>query len=190
MSVFQLRLNEYMCQLTKINFSIKTYMILRKLLHSINNVRTCYVSTYLNSRYQIFVVHIDLDCHETFFPENAIIGVEIIVLLQLVIMRKIYLLQVSLESLDGKVLAVDASILLNQAIKGMKDQPNAHLHVLFLRICKLLMYRIKPIFVFDGSVPILKRQTIAARQKRRENASAEAQSIYYIFQFYWFQGFF
>ena len=95
-----------------------------------------------------------------------------------------------MESLDGKVLAVDASILLNQAIKGMKDQPNAHLHVLFLRICKLLMYRIKPIFVFDGSVPILKRQTIAARQKRRENASAEAQSIYYIFQFYWFQGFF
>ena len=89
MSVFQLRLNEYMCQLTKINFSIKTYMILRKLLHSINNVRTCYVSTYLNSRYQIFVVHIDLDCHETFFPENAIIGVEIIVLLQLVIMHKI-----------------------------------------------------------------------------------------------------
>lgn len=73
--------------------------------------------------------------------------------------------------------AVDASILLNQAVKGMKDQPNAHLHVLFLRLCKLLMYKIKPIFVFDGAVPILKRQTIAARQKRKEEASAEIQSM-------------
>ena len=86
--------------------------------------------------------------------------------------------QVALESLEGKVYAVDASILLNQALKGMKDEPNAHLHVLFLRLCKLLMYKIKPIFVFDGSVPMLKRLTIAARQKRREEASAEAQSIF------------
>ncbi|XP_067941283.1 DNA excision repair protein ERCC-5-like isoform X2 [Watersipora subatra] len=68
-------------------------------------------------------------------------------------------------------------MILHQALKGMKDQPNAHLHLLFLRLCKLLMYRIKPIFVFDGSVPILKRHTIAARQKRREESSALAQSI-------------
>ena len=84
--------------------------------------------------------------------------------------------QVTLESLEGKTYAVDASILLNQALKGMKDQPNAHLHVLFLRLCKLLTYKIKPIFVFDGGVPILKRQTIAARQRKREEAAEQAQS--------------
>ena len=85
-----------------------------------------------------------------------------------------------MESLEGKTYAVDASILLNQALKGMKDQPNAHLHVLFLRLCKLLTYKIKPIFVFDGGVPILKRQTIAARQRKREEAAEQAQSKFYI----------
>ena len=38
--------------------------------------------------------------------------------------------------------------------------PNAHLQVLFNRLCKLLYYRIKPVFVFDGGVPVLKRQTM------------------------------
>jgi DNA excision repair protein ERCC-5 len=41
--------------------------------------------------------------------------------------------------------------------------PNAHLLGLFNRICKLLFYRIKPIFVFDGPPPALKRATLAAR---------------------------
>lgn len=63
---------------------------------------------------------------------------------------------------------------MNQAIKGMKDQPNAHLHVLFLRLCKLLTYKIKPIFVFDGAAPILKKQTLLARQRRREESYARA----------------
>lgn len=38
--------------------------------------------------------------------------------------------------------------------------PNAHLVLLFQRICKLLYYRIKPIFVFDGGVPELKKKTM------------------------------
>lgn len=84
-----------------------------------------------------------------------------------------------MESLEGKAFAVDASILINQAIKGMKGQPNAHLHVLFLRVCKLLTYKIKPIFVFDGAAPILKRQTLAARQKRRDDANTQAEGMLY-----------
>ena len=60
---------------------------------------------------------------------------------------------------------VDVSIWLNQAVKGMRDRhgeplPNAHLILLFNRICKLLYYRIKPIFVFDGATPMLKQQTL------------------------------
>ncbi|XP_033110314.1 DNA repair protein complementing XP-G cells-like [Anneissia japonica] len=82
---------------------------------------------------------------------------------------------VTLESLEGKVLAVDISIWLHQAVRGMRDAEgnlvsNAHLVTLLHRICKLLYFRIKPIFVFDGSVPELKRQTMAARRKKKEFA--------------------
>ncbi|EDO29141.1 predicted protein, partial [Nematostella vectensis] len=59
----------------------------------------------------------------------------------------------------------DASILMNQAVKGMRDGfgnpvPNAPLFVLFHRLCKLLFYRVKPVFVFDGGVPVLKKKTL------------------------------
>lgn len=42
------------------------------------------------------------------------------------------------------------------------SRPNAHLLGLFSRICKLLYYRIKPVFVFDGGVPMLKKNTIVS----------------------------
>ena len=37
---------------------------------------------------------------------------------------------------------------------------NAHLLSVFHRICKLLYFRIRPVFVFDGGVPSLKKETI------------------------------
>jgi len=37
---------------------------------------------------------------------------------------------------------------------------NAHLLGFLRRICKLLFYGIKPVFVFDGGAPALKRATI------------------------------
>ena len=45
---------------------------------------------------------------------------------------------------------------------------NAHLIGMFKRICKLLFFNIKPIFVFDGPAPSLKRATLSKRRKRRE----------------------
>ncbi|XP_015788132.1 DNA repair protein complementing XP-G cells homolog [Tetranychus urticae] len=88
---------------------------------------------------------------------------------------------ISLESLEGKVIAVDISIWINQSIKGIRDKrgilaENAHLLGLFNRICKLLFYKIKPVFVFDGGAPALKRQTIEERRLRRENILAKAKS--------------
>ena len=61
----------------------------------------------------------------------------------------------------------DVSIWLNQAVKGLRDRggepvPNAHLIVLFNRICKLLYYHIRPVFVFDGATPQLKQQTLVS----------------------------
>ncbi|CAB3998899.1 DNA repair complementing XP-G cells homolog [Paramuricea clavata] len=89
---------------------------------------------------------------------------------------------ITLESLENKTLAVDVSLWLNQALYGMKNQhgstvPNAHLVLLFQRICKLLHYRIKPIFVFDGGVPELKKKTMAARRSIRLSARNKAQKI-------------
>lgn len=63
----------------------------------------------------------------------------------------------------------DISIWLHQVVKGFQDNrgatlPNAHLLGLFHRLCKLLYYKIRPVFVFDGGVPELKRETIVSNK--------------------------
>ena len=62
---------------------------------------------------------------------------------------------------------LDISIWLHQVVKGFQDNKgaalnNAHLLGLFNRLCKLMYYRVKPVFVFDGCVPQLKRDTIVS----------------------------
>lgn len=62
---------------------------------------------------------------------------------------------------------LDISIWLHQAVKGFQDSKgsalnNAHLLGLFHRLCKLLYYRVRPVFIFDGGVPQLKRDTIVS----------------------------
>lgn len=89
---------------------------------------------------------------------------------------------VPLETLEGKVLAVDVSIWIHQVMQGYQDRhgnpkPNAHLLGLFNRICKLLYYKIKPVFVFDGGVPMLKKNTIASRRKQKSIATSKAQKM-------------
>lgn len=84
------------------------------------------------------------------------------------------------ETLEGKVLAVDISIWLNQAVKGVRDREgnsvqNAHLLTLFNRICKLLFFRIRPVFVFDGDAPLLKKQTLALRRQRKEELTSQSK---------------
>ncbi|XP_078077556.1 DNA excision repair protein ERCC-5 homolog [Mustelus asterias] len=79
------------------------------------------------------------------------------------------------ETLEGKILAVDISIWLNQAVKGARDRhgnaiPNAHLLILLHRLCKLLFHRIRPVIVFDGKTPLLKKQTLINRWQRKELA--------------------
>lgn len=73
---------------------------------------------------------------------------------------------------------VDASIWMIQFMKAMRDEKgemvrHAHLLGFFRRICKLLYLRTKPIFVFDGGTPALKRRTVIARRRQRENAQAK-----------------
>uniref|UniRef100_A0A7I4ABB3 DNA repair protein UVH3 n=1 Tax=Physcomitrium patens TaxID=3218 RepID=A0A7I4ABB3_PHYPA len=85
--------------------------------------------------------------------------------------------RVSVESLGSRKLAIDASIWIIQFMKAMRDDRgdmirNAHLLGFFRRICKLLFLRVKPVFVFDGGTPALKRRTVIARRRQREQAQS------------------
>ncbi|KAK2865103.1 hypothetical protein FQN49_003907 [Arthroderma sp. PD_2] len=86
---------------------------------------------------------------------------------------------IKLETLNKRKLAIDASIWIYQFLKAVRDQEgnalrNAHIVGFFRRICKLLFFGIKPVFVFDGGAPVLKRQTIANRKRRREGRREDA----------------
>lgn len=74
---------------------------------------------------------------------------------------------VQLETLRNRKMAVDASIWMHQFMRTMRDKEgnalrNGHLLGFFRRLCKLLFYNIKPVFVFDGGAPELKRTTIVS----------------------------
>lgn len=93
---------------------------------------------------------------------------------------------VRLESLEDRRMAVDASIWIYQFLKAVRDQEgnalkNSHIVGFFRRICKLLYFGIRPVFVFDGGVPALKRSTIQQRKERRQgkrdNATVTARKL-------------
>lgn len=72
------------------------------------------------------------------------------------------------------------SIWLHQLVKGFRDKdgnplPNAHLLGVFHRVCKLLNDGIRPVFVFDGGVPVLKRQTLASRRQKKIESLDKAE---------------
>ena len=73
--------------------------------------------------------------------------------------------------MEGKVMAIDSSIWIYQFQATMRDKEgrglvNAHVVGFLRRICKLLFYGIKPVFVFDGGAPALKRSTIVSNYGR------------------------
>ena len=86
---------------------------------------------------------------------------------------------IKLETLNKKRLAIDASIWIYQFLKAVRDKEgnalrNSHVVGFFRRICKLLFFGIKPVFVFDGGAPILKRETVGRRKARREGRREDA----------------
>ncbi|KAL9934997.1 hypothetical protein V8E36_006073 [Tilletia maclaganii] len=79
------------------------------------------------------------------------------------------------EKLEGHRLAIDSSIWLYHFQNAMRDKEgrtlsNAHILGFLWRILKLLFYGIRPVFVFDGGAPVLKRRTLANRKTRKEGA--------------------
>lgn len=82
-------------------------------------------------------------------------------------------LRIQIVSLESPLTSssLDVSLWLHQAVKGFRDSQggpiaNAHLMGMFHRVCKLLFYGIKPVFVFDGGVPQLKKQTLVGIMTR------------------------
>ena len=81
----------------------------------------------------------------------------------------------------GKTIAVDASIWMHQFLNAMRDKQGnllngAHIQGFFRRILKLLYYNVRPLFVFDGAAPALKKRTIAKRQERKASQSQSAKN--------------
>lgn len=90
--------------------------------------------------------------------------------------------RVSNEHVCGKVLAVDVSIWLTQFVKAMRDAEgaqirNAHLLGVFRRCIKLLFLSVRPVLVFDGATPALKRRTLASRRAQRERHAAKLRKL-------------
>lgn len=85
--------------------------------------------------------------------------------------------KIQVESLRGKTLAVDASIWILQFLYVSSQKVSeayvslpTELEIIngfVRRICRLLYFGIKPVFVFDGEFPTLKKRTIEERRKNR-----------------------
>ncbi|KAF8653599.1 hypothetical protein AX16_003843 [Volvariella volvacea WC 439] len=89
---------------------------------------------------------------------------------------------IQLETVEGKVMAIDSSIWIYQFQATMRDKEgrglvNAHVLGFLRRISKLLFYGIKPVFVFDGGAPVLKRNTLNDRKKKKSGAAASHAKI-------------
>ncbi len=94
----------------------------------------------------------------------------------------------SLEGLRGRTVAVDGNLELYQflSIMRMRDgQPlqdshgriTSHLNGLMFRTTRLLVdYDIRPVFVFDGPPPELKREEIRRRREAREKSQREYET--------------
>ncbi len=64
-----------------------------------------------------------------------------------------------------------------KAMRGNDGKPvkNCHLLGTLKRVARLLYHNIRPVFVFDGSAPALKLQTIKARHQRRGEADLNVE---------------
>jgi flap endonuclease-1 len=63
-------------------------------------------------------------------------------------------------------------------LMNSKGQITSHLQGLFYRTISLLELGLKPIYVFDGEIPALKKGELVQRSLRRERAAIEAKNAY------------
>jgi len=88
--------------------------------------------------------------------------------------------------LNGKVIAIDISILLYQAVIAIRNsgadmfnnqgEISSHILGLFNKTINLLKMNITPIYVFDGKPPQFKKQTINNRKETKQKANEKLNS--------------
>ncbi len=89
--------------------------------------------------------------------------------------------EIELNELSGKIIAIDALNSLYQFLSIIRQRDGtplmdsegritSHLSGLFYRTANLLKEGIKPVYVFDGEPPELKKKTIEKRKETREEA--------------------
>jgi DNA excision repair protein ERCC-5 len=79
-------------------------------------------------------------------------------------------------------MAIDSSIWIYQFQATMRDKDgkallNAHVLGFLRRITKLLFYGIKPVFVFDGGAPALKKATLVWYLSAERNSKSSKCSL-------------
>ncbi|GLT45402.1 hypothetical protein SLA2020_192350 [Shorea laevis] len=82
------------------------------------------------------------------------------------------------ESFFGRKIAIDASMSIYQFLivvgrSGTEMLTNHHLQGMFTRTIRLLEAGIKPVYVFDGQPPDLKKKELAKRYSKRVDATGE-----------------
>jgi flap endonuclease-1 len=91
---------------------------------------------------------------------------------------------IELSQLKGRVVAIDALNILyqflaiirqrdGQLLRDSQGRVTSHLSGLFYRSINLLEQHIKPIYVFDGQPPDIKKETISKRQEIKREARRE-----------------
>jgi len=92
--------------------------------------------------------------------------------------------KIELEQLGGKIMAIDAMNSLyqflaiirqrdGQPLRDSRGRVTSHLSGLFYRTANLVELGIRPVYVFDGEPPKLKRRTVKKRIERRAEAAKE-----------------
>ncbi len=95
--------------------------------------------------------------------------------------------EISTSMLTNKVVAIDASIFIYQfasAIKSSVDdlktsegKITTHIHGILTKTLSILKKKIKPIFVFDGKPPSLKKDVLDSRRSTKTSAEKSAKKI-------------
>lgn len=87
----------------------------------------------------------------------------------------------------GRKVAIDASMWIYQFLAAIREghqwmnltnssgESTSHINGMLSRTTRLLESGIKPVFVFDGTPPDIKREELAKRDERREKAIAELE---------------
>lgn len=93
----------------------------------------------------------------------------------------------TIKDYKGKVIAVDVSLLLYQFVIAIRNNgydmtdgfgnSTSHLYAIFIKTIKFIENGIKPIYVFDGTPPELKYNTINIRKKSRQLAQQKLDNM-------------